>query len=288
MKTLVFLVLLLVPVTQTTAQNTLLWEISGNGLRQPSYLFGTMHVLCEADLPKHDSLLPAMAQCKRLVVEMDESKVGVIKQLRLIRMQGDSNLSDFLDEAELSEVAKFFADSLGLRLSLLMNMKPALLSTLVMLHALPCNQKDATGMEKELKIWADSLDLKLDALETFQYQANLFDSIPYAVQANELLDEVRHYTEMKEDFIRLVQHYSGQKLDSISETGKLEGMVAYDMEGKFITNRNRNWVEKMPGMMKNYPCFFAVGAAHLPGKNGVIALLRAQGFTVRPIFPGSK
>ncbi len=278
----------LLSAAYSTAQNTLLWEISGNGLQQPSYLFGTMHVLCEEDLPKHDSLLPALASCKRLVIEMDESRVGVLKQLRFIRMRGDSTLGDFLDEEELKEVARFFADSLGLRLSLLMNMKPALLSSLVMLHALPCGQNERTGMEKELKIWADSLNLKLDELETFRYQAGLFDSIPYLVQARELLEGVRQYSEMKQDFIRLVQLYSSQQLDSILETGKLEDMVAYDMEGLFITTRNQNWVEKMPGMMKNYPCFFAVGAAHLPGKNGVIALLRTQGYHVRPVFSKTK
>lgn len=284
MKTLVLGFLLFVSGTFSAAQNTLLWEISGNGLQQPSYLFGTMHLLCVADLPKHDSLLVAMAQCKRLYIEMDESKVGAIKQLRLARMRGDSTLSHFLDEAELKEVAQFFADSLGLRLSLLMTMKPALLSSLVILHALPCEQKEITGMEKVLKNRADSLNIKLDELESFRYQADLFDSIPYAVQAKELLDGIRRYPELKAEFLQMVALYSEQKLDSIAEMGELAAMAAYDMEGKFITNRNRIWVEKMPAMMKKYPCFFAVGAAHLPGKNGVIALLRSAGYTVRPIF----
>ncbi|HCS21657.1 MAG TPA: hypothetical protein DIW47_14050 [Bacteroidetes bacterium] len=287
MKTLLSIILLLFTGDFTAAQNTLLWEISGKGLTQPSYLFGTMHLLCADDLPQHDSLLPSMAKCRRLVIEMDEKKLGILKQLRLVRMRGDSTLDDFLDEEELKEVARFFADSLGLRLSLLMNMKPALLSSLVMLHALPCEQKQITGMEKELKIWADSLKLKLDELETFRYQAALFDSIPYSIQARELMYGIRNYTELREEFLQLVHLYSDQKLDSILDIGKLEEMVAYDMEGLFITTRNQNWVEKMPGMMNKNPCFFAVGAAHLPGKNGVIALLRAAGYQVRPIIDNS-
>lgn len=268
----------------SSGQNTLLWEITGNGLREPSYLFGTMHVLCEENLPKHDSLLPAMARCKRLVIEMDESKVGAIKQLRLARMRGDTSLSDLLDEEELAEVARFFTDSLGLRLSFLMTMKPALLSSLVMLNALPCEQKEITGVEKVLQSWGDSLNLRLEELETFRYQAALFDSIPYAVQAQELLHGVREHEKLAEEFRTLVHLYSNQLLDSIAVIIPFDSSDVYDLEAKFIANRNRNWMHKMPGMMKNSPCFFAVGAAHLPSENGVIYLLRKEGYTVRPIF----
>jgi uncharacterized protein YbaP (TraB family) len=286
MKALHFLLFLFGFGAVSSAQNTLLWEISGNGLSEPSYLFGTMHILCKENLPKHDSVVVCMTKCEQLVIEMDESKVGVIKQLRLARMRGDSSLGDFLDSMELAEVSQFFADSLGIRLSLLMTMKPALLSSLVLLHALPCEQNEVTGVEKVLKLCADSLDLGVAELETFRYQAALFDSIPYDVQARELLDAVRQNEKLREDFDQLVRLYSNQMLDSIAVLGSLDSLVAYDMEGKFISNRNHNWVAKMPQMMKKYPCFFAVGAAHLPGENGVIRLLRENGYTVRPILPG--
>ncbi len=57
-------------------------------------------------------------------------------------------------------------------------------------------------------------------------------------------------------------------------------------EGKtmLIDNRNQAWVEKMVEIMPKERTLFAVGAGHLAGKLGVIALLRAKGFTVTAIL----
>lgn len=51
-----------------------------------------------------------------------------------------------------------------------------------------------------------------------------------------------------------------------------------------LDNRNRNWIKKMPDMMKKGSVFFAVGAAHLPGDTGIIYLLRKAGYTVKPVM----
>lgn len=54
-------------------------------------------------------------------------------------------------------------------------------------------------------------------------------------------------------------------------------------EKAMLTDRNNNWAEKMPEMMKNESSFFAVGGAHLMGKNGVIQLLKSKGYTLKPV-----
>ena len=48
--------------------------------------------------------------------------------------------------------------------------------------------------------------------------------------------------------------------------------------------RNENWMVKMPDMMKDKSTFFAVGAAHLLGEQGMINLLRKKGYVVKPIL----
>ena len=48
--------------------------------------------------------------------------------------------------------------------------------------------------------------------------------------------------------------------------------------------RNENWAVKMPDVMKEKSTFFAVGAAHLLGKEGLINLLRKAGYSVKPLL----
>jgi tetratricopeptide (TPR) repeat protein len=51
-----------------------------------------------------------------------------------------------------------------------------------------------------------------------------------------------------------------------------------------VESRNRLWIPRMKNAMEQKPTFFAFGAGHLGGENGVISLLEAQGYRLRPIF----
>jgi uncharacterized protein YbaP (TraB family) len=67
----------------------------------------------------------------------------------------------------------------------------------------------------------------------------------------------------------------------VSMMGEEESLGGY--EDLLLVTRNKNWIPVMGEMMKTQPVFFAVGAGHLGGKNGVIALLRQEGYTVVPV-----
>ena len=62
-----------------------------------------------------------------------------------------------------------------------------------------------------------------------------------------------------------------------------EGGVIKDEQSVFLDNRNNNWVPQIETLIKNNRTFIAVGAAHLGGPNGVIRLLEARGYTLKPI-----
>src|SRR5690606_29944622 len=94
-----FLSILILLTHCLPAQNTLLWEISGGGLERKSYLYGTMHLLCKHQVQFSDSVLAALDSCEHLIFEMDDSKVGLLKQLKVVRMQGDTTLEQLLSEA---------------------------------------------------------------------------------------------------------------------------------------------------------------------------------------------
>ena len=92
-------------------ENTLLWKISGNGLTKPSYLFGTMHMLCADDAVLSNNLKNAIAECDDVYLEVDmDNMMEMFGALGKMKMRGDTTLKDLLSESEYEKVKKYFND----------------------------------------------------------------------------------------------------------------------------------------------------------------------------------
>lgn len=61
-------------VNQPLAKS-ILWEISGNGLSQPSYLFGTIHMICATDYMWHDYMQEAFDKSDEVILEIDMEEI---------------------------------------------------------------------------------------------------------------------------------------------------------------------------------------------------------------------
>ena len=126
-------------------------------------------------------------------------------------------------------------------------------------------------------------DKQIFGLESIQFQASLFDSIPYDRQAKDLIkyiDSMETYQKNTLEMVDVYRKQDLQKLDSLmlkSDPGMEEFM---DL---LLYSRNRKWVQQMPNFMMEGSLLFAVGAGHLPGEQGVINLLRKKGFKVTPM-----
>jgi uncharacterized protein YbaP (TraB family) len=84
---------------------SLLWEISGNGMQQPSYLFGTMHILCAQDAQLSDSLQYAIDQSSMVYFEVDmDNTAELLGIFKYIRMKDNRRLSDLLTQEEYQRV----------------------------------------------------------------------------------------------------------------------------------------------------------------------------------------
>ncbi|HWK06677.1 MAG TPA: TraB/GumN family protein [Puia sp.] len=267
--------------SQTT--HTLLWEVSGKGLSKPSYLFGTMHVLCAEDASLSDSLKAVIAHCDEVWFEIDLSDMtGMMNSMKYMRMNDSKKLSDLLDSASYQKVKAYFAQHAGvLPFGMLERFKPLLISSLIEEENLACKTTD--GMEmmimKELKQYKKPVN----GLETVEFQAGLFDSIPYEQQAKDLLNYIDSAYEYKKMTLELSEVYKKQDLDQIDalSTKGDPGMSGYmDL---LLYDRNRRWAKNLATILPGKSLLVAVGAAHLPGENGVINLLRKKGYTLRPV-----
>ena len=262
--------------------NTLLWQISGNGLQKPSYLFGTFHLMCKDDIQFSDQLKTALANSTIMYMELDMDDPGLmLSGMLLMTMKGGKKLSDFYSKEEYKKIKIFFKDSISAPLSFLQTMKPYMLLALLYPKMMPC--KTVSGVEEELMKLAKSQKKEIKGLETIELQAAVFDSIPYEEQAKELLKSIDSMEMNKKNFDTMMRVYKSQRLSAIEALFSKSEFGMQDHEDILLNKRNINWVEQLGTILKKENVFIAVGAGHLVGENGLIALLRKKGYKVLPL-----
>ena len=267
-----------------TTPHTLLWRISGKKITHPSYLFGTMHVLCAKDAALSDSLKAAIRTCDEIYFEINlGDMMGMLNSMKFMRMNGDKTLADLLKPDEYARVKGYFEKNVPFPpFSMLERFKPMLISGIVEEQAMDCETKD--GMEMQILGESKTYNKPVDGLETAEFQATLFDSIPYTDQAKELVNSIDSADQNKQQTQQLVELYNRQDLDGIdSLSRKDDGGVESNYMDLLLYARNRKWARLLDGLLPQKSLLIAVGAAHLPGKGGVIDLLRKEGYKVEPV-----
>lgn len=262
---------------------SLLWQITGNGLSKPSYVFGTMHLMCAEDAVLSTNLLAVIKQVKQIYFEVDMDHAGALLGGTVdFNMKYNGYLQDYLSEDEYQQVKMFFIQHQPLLpFEMLERQHPLMLSSGLYEFFLPCQEKN--GMEVKIVEQAHKLHKQTAGLETLEFQQSIFDSIPYDQQAKDLVKTINNLDHFKQSMEEMMAVYKSQDLEKLQElTMHDESGVSGHMDLLLYT-RNRNWVNKMEGIMADKSTLFAVGAGHLGGDNGLLDLLIKRGFNTRSI-----
>lgn len=251
----------------------LLWRISGHGLSQPSYVFGTMHVKDKRVFHFSDSLMLAIQKSKAFALEVhpDSLMTGLFN----IMQKGDSslNLRKLLNEKEYAEVAKKFEEKNGYKMR--DDINPLLAESMLK------NDKSKPGdydsfLDAYLYGIARTMDKNIYGLENTSQQ--LKKEIGSSNDIKERLLNLLGEGEGEDDSEEMIQIYSTGNLDNIWNY-----VQQYDLTNLELIARNKVMVASIINDSRNGSLFAAVGAAHLPGEDGIISLLRKQGYTVEPV-----
>lgn len=267
-----------------TEVNALLYRVSGNGLKQDSYIFGTVHAICQNDLQLGDSVHACLKRSKKLVLEADESKMDPNEMMSKMMMKGDTSVSMLLSKEEYKRVDDFFTKELNLGFSRLQNLKPLMISSLTVLNMMPCPATEISGVEKVLSVMAKSYQVGIEELEGASYQFALMDSIPYTLQAKALLTGVDSFELQKKQLSSLLEAYKKQDLNELSRIIQIQSLSDLNYDELLMEKRNLLWIPKIEKMTKAQSCFIAVGAGHLVGEKGILHLLKQAGYRVEPIY----
>ena len=263
---------------------SLLWQVTGNGLVMPSYIFGTMHLMCAEDSVVSPSLKAVLKKVQQVYFEVDMDHAGtLLGGVVDFNMKQDSQLKDFLTEDEYEQVRMFFKEHQPmLPFEMLERQHPLILSSGLYEFFLPCQEKN--GAEVKIAELAHKLSKPTGGLESLAFQQHIFDSIPYDQQAKDLVKTINNVEHFKQSMHDMLAVYKSQDIEKLQQlTMQDESGVSTHLD-MLLYNRNNNWVTSMQTIMKDTSTLFAVGAGHLAGENGVLDLLRKQGFSTQPII----
>lgn len=266
--------------------NTLLWRVSGKNLSKPSYVFGTMHMICANDIELSDSLKSAIQNSDNVYLELDMDDMWqMMGAMMHMNMKGDTTLSDLLTPEDYKKVKNYFKDHNGLiPFSMMERYKPLLVESMIMEQAKPCD--NMIVIEQLVMNEAKKSGKEIKGLETFDYQLAIFDKIPYKLQAQQLVqmvDEAKTGSGADEDEVKvLTDAYRKQELNKMDELTKADPSIG-EFTDILLYDRNANWSKKLQELMPGNGLVIAVGAGHLPGVKGVLNLLRQAGYTVEPV-----
>ncbi|PSL25939.1 TraB/GumN family protein [Chitinophaga ginsengisoli] len=269
---------------QTDAKSSLLWEISGKGLQSPSWLYGTIHAICPQDHQFSPATLNALQQSKALYLEVNIDDIRETSRLReAVLMPEPYSFKALFAADDYVKLSAWFHDSLNIQLAQLDRLKPLVIYSLMIqkFFATTCEQPAST--EAEFIKLAKAQQLPVKGLETVMDQLAIFDSIPDTEEAAMMLKTITDTAKSRDVYIKMMAAYKRGDIQALyNQIIETEDMLQY--KDLLLDRRNRNWISIISSEAGKASTFFAVGAGHLGGNMGVIALLRKEGYTVKPVL----
>ena len=274
----------LAQVNTKPLEKSLLWEISGNGLGSPSYLFGTYHFAGKSFADSLQYIKKYFNSCHAAVGEfvIDPSSYS---KLAPAMMLTDNTLDKIFAPAEYQLITDYVKQTLDMDMTTLNKLKPAALEVLIVSVTAP-KTISATNpaLDEYFQTEGKARKDTVIGLETIEEQIDILLNTPMEQQKRHLLADIKKKDEEKKEIALIYKLYQQQNLN---ELGKLligdEDYTPAEMD-KLLKNRNLKWMTEIPDIIKQQPTFIAVGAAHLVGQYGLINQLRLKGYTVKPVF----
>lgn len=286
-KTLQALILLLIAGTTQAQYKSLLWKISGNGLKDTSYLYGTMHTADTRILRMSDHARPYFDNAKAYAMELDpDGEKNMMGLMSKMMMGKGYSLQKMIPGKEYTYLDSICTSQMGLPLSMFDNISPVIVMTIFEGVSMGLDENSLSGSVPVLDLYlhdeAKKAKKKIIGIETVAEQLGALSSLSFQDQADMLTQEVDSFQVNKNSGQEVLKYYLDQDLDSLSAT---DGDTKKDEKfyKALVVDRNQRMAERIAGFIKKQNTFIAIGALHLPGDVGVIALLRKKGFTVEPV-----
>ena len=272
------------PAPQDTSRSCL-WQVSSE--KGTLFLLGTVHLLKPGTHTVSPAAEAAFEQAQSILLELDldEAESPASQQLfaRKALLEGETLKDKVSSETLALAVEK--TEALGLPFDRLRNLKPWSLSlslTLFKLQTLGFDPKH--GVDRYYFDQGKQAGKEMGALETMEYQLDLFDGMSGGLQEELLLQTLGELDRLGEETEQLVQAWSGGEVEVLEELMQKSFEDYPDLYQRLIVERNKNWLLHLkPLLDRPGTTLVVVGALHLVGPESVVALLENLGYTVKQL-----
>lgn len=288
---------ILAEAAKTPNGKGIFWKIEKAGL-SPSYLLGTMHVTDPRVLTMPEAARKALADASTIVIESDEildekkAAAAMLMLPELTMFMDGTTIRDHLSSEDAEKLDKGLK-ARGLALAAVARMKPWLLSSFVALPACELARKAAGASFLDKRIAEDAIKAgkTVAGLETMAEQLQAMADLPIEFHLQALIETLELGDKMDDVIETMTALYLtgdiGMTMPTLeavapTELGKDESAYAA-FEKRIVTDRNTIMAERAAPLLTEGNAFIAVGALHLPGEQGLVELIRQQGFTVSAV-----
>ncbi len=267
--------------TPETPTTSLLWKISGKGLSSPSYIFGTFHIMCKDDFSITPQMEQALAASKQFYGELDMDDPNMQMQLLSGMRLPNKTLSQLMGTEAFTKASANFQQLTGMPLNLFDQFSPFMPISMLAIKGIDC--ADNVQPESVLVEKAQQLKLSINGLETVKDQIDAVNGEPLDSQIVSLQKTLNNFDSVKVVMQKMLGEYKKRDANAVYQFIQQNSEGNSDFESRMLVKRNKNWIPVITKAINQQPCFFAVGAGHLGGPQGVLALLKAEGYDVTPV-----
>jgi len=268
------------------ATRNFIWKISGR--QNAIYLVGSIHMLTKDYYPLNPALDTAFKDSNLLVEEADLGEMlGAEAQMSVLlrgRLPSDQTLEKVVSPETFAQVSKHVTAH-GLPIELLKQFKPWMLALMIETFEWQKAGFDPSlGLDKHFYDRAQTDGKTIQGLETADYQISLFDSMTAHQQDRLLADTLKSIDTEMTSIGKLTEGWKA------GDTATIERIVLNDLKQdavmyqRLLVERNLNWMPKIEALFtRSGRAFVVVGAAHLVGPDGLLAMLKSKGYTVEQL-----
>jgi len=277
-----------------TVQAQVLYEVSGNGAKQKSYILATNRLVDMQFLDTIPNVFKCFGQCRTVITEFAMQDYEALAALRQAAILPDSvKLSNFYSQSEYERIDNSLRINLGMGLDKLCRMKPSYLTEMFRTELMKVwlQYDEQRSMESFFESVAAERDIPVLGLDNIgETMYMLFDREPFHWQCQELLKVIEYpENEVKQERAIKAMYMDGRLND-----------IAYQVEGPDNTSsisfsdyqvycrRNEQWVKRLKPHLSQGACFITLNALYLGGDKGLLEQLRKAGYRVRPVNRGLK
>jgi hypothetical protein len=265
-------------ISELKADDGVFWKIQNKANKKISYIFGTIHLIDKDKYVLPKTVYKRLEKSELVILELDDLE-NQSKVFDLLILK-EGRMTDILNSSQRDSLYAYTKMKLGMD-SLLFEKSMGKFKPIFFLQLpyasliLKCESYD-----KNLYQLAKEAQIPILGLETVEEQIGFFDNLSNKTKVQMIMQVISDTNNFKKAWDQMQDLYSNQKISDLVSINTGTADITTFFEKTLSSDRNLKWVQILTQKMNEKSIFVAVGAAHLPGKDGLLNLLKQQDFEV--------